>query len=186
MKKVYLIHGWEGGPSSEPWFEWLKQELPKMNIKIDALEMPHPDIPKIEEWVGYLMNTVKEIDEETYFIGHSIGCQTIMRYLEKLPENIKIAGCVFVAGWFNLKEETYEGEDDKEIARPWLENKIYLEKVKKHTKNFLAIFSDNDPFVPISDAKLFKEKLGAEIVIKKNHEHFTEINEIPEILEFLK
>lgn len=184
MKKVYLIHRWEGGPSSEPWFEWLKQELPKMNIKIDALEMPHPETPKIEEWVGYLMNTIKEIDEETYFIGHSIGCQTIMRYLEKLPENIKIAGCIFVAGFFNLPN--LETQEEKDIAKPWLENPINFEKIKDHTNNFLAIFSRDDPEVDVSDSELFKDKLGAKIILNDNEEHFNETKEIPEILEFLK
>lgn len=186
MKKVYLVHGWDGSPSSEPWFKWLKQELPKMNVKIDALEMPHSKTPEIEEWVSYLMNTVKEIDRETYFIGHSIGCQAIMRYLEKLPESIKIAGCVFVAGFFNLKEEAYEDEEDREIAKPWIETPISFEKIKNHTINFLAIFSKDDPDVPVSDSELFKERLGAKIILKNNEEHFNKTGEIQEILEFIK
>jgi len=184
MKKVYLIHGW-GGNSRGGWFDWLKQELPEMNIKVDALEMPNTDHPKIEEWVSHLMNTVKEIDEETYFVGHSVGCQAIMRFLEKLPENIKIKGCVFVAGWFNLKEEASEDEEDREIARPWIETPIDFEKVKQHTNNFLAIFSDNDPYVPLSDKEIFKEKLNAEIIIKNNQEHFNEAEKIEEALKFI-
>ena len=186
MKKVYLVHGWEGSPSSELWFKWLKQELLEMNIKIDILEMPHPKKPEIGEWVSYLMKTVKEIDEETYFVGHSIGCQAIMRYLEKLPESTEIAGCVFVAGWFNLKEESYEGEEDREIAKPWIETPISFEKIKDHTGNFLAIFSKDDPNVPVSDSELFKERLGAKIILKDDEEHFEETKEIPEILEFIK
>ncbi len=184
MKKVYLIHGW-GGSSRGGWFDWLKQELPKMNIKVDALEMPNTDCPKIEEWVGYLMNTVKEIDEETYFVGHSVGCQAIMRFLEKLPESIKIKGCVFVAGWFNLKEEASEDDEDLKIARPWLETPIDFEKVKQHTNNFLAIFSDNDPYVPLSDKEIFKEKLNAEIIVKNNQGHFNEAEKIEEALKFI-
>ena len=184
MKKVYLIHGW-GGSSRGGWFDWLKQELPKMNIKVDALEMPNTDYPKIEEWVGYLMNTVKEIDEETYFVGHSVGCQAIMRFLEKLPESIKIKGCVFVAGWFNLKEEASEDDEDLKIARPWLETPIDFEKVKQHTNNFLAIFSDNDPYVPLSDKEIFKEKLNAEIIVKNNQGHFNEAEKIEEALKFI-
>lgn len=38
-------------------------------------------------------------DENTYFIGHSIGCQSIDRYLEILPSETKIGGVVYVAGW---------------------------------------------------------------------------------------
>jgi len=184
QKKVYLVHGWEGSPSSEPWFEWLKVELPKINIQIDALEMPDTDNPKIEEWVSYLNNTVKDLDEGTYFIGHSIGCQAIMRYLEQLPESVKIAGCVFVAGFFNLPN--LETQEEKDIAKPWLETPISFDKIKDHTHNFLAIFSKDDPDVPISDSELFKERLSTKLVIKDNEEHFNETQEIPEILDFLK
>ena len=185
MKKVYLVHGWEGSPTSERWFNWLKEELKEKNIKFDALEMPNADYPRISEWVSYLNNTVKEIDEETYFVGHSIGCQAILRFLEKTPENIKIRGCIFVAGFFNLKEESYECEEDREIAKPWIETPINLEKVKEHTINFLAIFSDDDPDVPLSDSKIFKEKLHAEIIIKNNEGHFNKTAEIKEILDFI-
>ncbi len=182
-KKVYVVHGWGGGPTTEGWFGWLKRELTKRNIQIDFLEMPNTDNPKIEEWVSYLNNTVKDLNEKTYFIGHSIGCQAIMRYLEQLPENIKIDGCVFVAGFFNLKNLN---GGDKKIAKPWLETPISFVKIKDHTLKFLAIFSKDDPDVPVSDSELFKKRLNAEIVIKENEEHFNETQEIPEILEFLK
>lgn len=188
MKKVYLIHGWGGNDSSEGWFGWLKDELRKKKIKITGFNMPNTNYPKIKEWVDFLKENIKEKDlnKETYFIGHSIGCQAILRYLEQLPENIKIGGCVFVAGWFNLKKETYEVEEDRKIAGPWLETSIDLKKVKKHTNNFLAIFSDNDPYVPLSDSEIFKEKLNAKIIIKHNEGHFNETQEIKEIRDFIK
>lgn len=188
MKKVYLIHGWGGSDSSEGWFGWLKRELKEKEIEIIVFNMPNTDYPKIKEWVDFLKENIKkdDLNEETYFIGHSIGCQAILRYLEQLPENIKIAGCIFVAGWFNLKKETYEVEEDRKIAEPWIKTPINLEKVKKHTQNFLSIFSDNDPYIPLSDSKIFKEKLNAKIIIKNNEEHFNETQEIKEIMDFVK
>ena len=184
MKKVYVVHGWGGSPSSECWFGWLKRELTKRNIKVDFLEMPNTNNPKINEWVSYLNNTLKELDEQTYFIGHSIGCQAIIRYLEQLPENIKVAGCIFVAGFFNLPN--LKTQEEIKIARPWIETPINFEKIKIHTRNFLAFFSNDDPDVPVSDSKLFKKRLGAKIIIKENEEHFNETQEIPEMLDFLK
>ena len=79
MKKVYLIHGWGGGPESEGWFGWLKQECEKKGIKVIAPEMPNTDEPMIEEWVDKLKRIVK-INKETYFVGGSIGCQEVLRY----------------------------------------------------------------------------------------------------------
>jgi uncharacterized protein len=183
MKKVYLVHGWEGNSSSEPWFSWLKDQLLKNKIKFYAFDFPDTNNPKIDVWVNFLEKNVKEIDEETYFIGHSVGCQTIMRYLEKLPKDKKIAGCIFVAGWFNLKELT---EEEKKIAKPWIETKINFNKIKQHTNNLLVILSDNDPYIPISDSKIFKDKLNARVLIKKGEEHFNDTLEIKEILEVIK
>lgn len=188
MKKVYLIHGWGGSDSSEGWFGWLKEELRNRGIDIIVFNMPNTNSPKIKEWVSFLEKNIKEKDlnEETYFIGHSIGCQTILRYLERLPENKKIAGAIFIAGWFNLIRECYGSEEEKKIAKPWIETPINSEKVKKHTENLLAIFSDNDDCVPLSDSKIFKEKLNARIVIKNNEGHFNETQEIKEIIDFIE
>jgi hypothetical protein len=188
MKKLYLVHGWGGSDSSEGWFGWLKEEGKKRGFEVISFNMPNTDEPKIDEWVGFLKENVKEIDEETYFIGHSVGCQAIIRFLENLPEKTKIGGCIFVAGWFNLKEETYEedGEEAREIAKPWIETLIDFEKVKTYTNNFLAIFSDNDPYVPLSDANLFRENLGGEIIVKHNEGHFNETKDIKEIFKVIK
>ena len=100
MKKVYLIHGWGGSSRSEEWFSDLKQQLLKKGIKAIAFDMPDTNTPRIEKWAGFLQSKIKtkDIGEETYFVGHSIGCQAILRFLEKLPQNAKIGGCIFIAG----------------------------------------------------------------------------------------
>ena len=149
--------------------------------------MPNTDEPKIEEWVGKLKEVVK-IEDETYFVGHSIGCQGVLRYMETLDSNIKVKGAGLIAPWMHLDEETIkeEGEEVEAIAKPWIETPIDYNKIKSHTNNFLAIFSDNDPYVPITDAELFKQRLNAKTIIKQNEEHFNETQEIPELLELFK
>ena len=180
MKKVFLIHGW-GGTGEGGWFDWLKNEL-KGKARVTGFDMPDTNKPKIENWVGFLERNVKSIDKETYFVGHSIGCQTILRFLEKLPKNVKIGGCAFVAGWFNLKGLE---KNEIDIAKPWLETPMNFEKIKMHCNKFLALFSDNDPYVPLSDSKIFKEKLGAKVIVKHNEEHFNAAQEMPEIIDFI-
>ena len=182
MEKAILIHGWEGNPRN-CWFPWLKKELEKKNFKVVVPKMPNSDEPKINLWVSKLKDVVDFPDEETYFVGHSIGCQAIMRYLETLPEKTKIGGIVFVAGFFNLP--FLETKEEKEIAKPWLNNRINTDKIKMLTKNIVAIFSDDDQDVPLSDSKLFKERLNAKIIIEHNKGHFSDdagIKELPVVL----
>ncbi|MEK6817169.1 MAG: alpha/beta fold hydrolase, partial [Nanoarchaeota archaeon] len=155
-KKVYLIHGWGFNPEMN-WYPWLKKELEKKGFEVKTFDMPNTDNPKIEKWVKYLEENIKSVDEQTYFIGHSIGCQTIMRFLEKLHKHKKIAGCIFVAPWFNLIN--LEPEEVK-IAHPWINSKIDFGRILDHCNNFLAIFSKNDPYVHLDEIEKFKKNLG--------------------------
>ena len=187
MKKLYLIHGWGGTPSSEGWFGWLIKECGKRNIEIKIPEMPNTDEPKIEEWVGKLKEIV-EVKDEIYFVGHSVGCQAVLRYMEILIPETTIKGVALIAPWMHLDKQTIkeEGEEVEAIAKPWMETPINFEKVKSLSNNFLAIFSDDDPYVPLSEAELFKQRLNAKTITKHNEGHFNETQEIPEILELFK
>jgi hypothetical protein len=183
MKRVFIIHGWDGFPK-EGWYPWLKKELESKDFVVQVPAMPNTNEPKINSWVNFLKEIVGKPDKETYFVGHFIGCQTILRYLESIQDGIKIGGAVFVAGWFNLIN--LETEEEKDIAKPWLETPIKLNKVLNHTKNIVAIFSDNDPFVPLSDSKIFKKKLKAKIIIEHNKGHFSGsdgVTKLPIVLE---
>ena len=181
--KAYIIHGWEGYPE-EGWFPWLKSELEKKGFSVEVPTMPNTEAPEIKAWV----NKIKEIakpDERIWFIGHSIGCQAILRYLESLDEEIKIKGCIFVAGWITLTQEATLGEEEKEIAEQWLTLPINFDKIKKHTNNFTAIFSDNDPYVPLANLKIFEEKLNAKIIMEHEKGHFSgedNVTELPSVL----
>jgi predicted alpha/beta hydrolase family esterase len=185
MKRVYLIHGWGGSDSSEGWFGWLKKEMNKKGFEVICFNMPNTNHPKIEEWVGYLEKQISldDLNEHTYFIGHSIGCQTIMRYLEKLHRHKRIGGCVFIAGFFDLINLQPE---EMEIAHPWITSKIDFGRILDHCNNFLAIFSNDDPDVHLDEAEKFRKNLDAKIIIKHREGHFNETKEIPEILKFVK
>jgi predicted alpha/beta hydrolase family esterase len=188
MKKVYLVHGWGGSSTSEAWFDWLREELDNLNTELVIFDMPNSETPRINEWMGFLKENVKNLNEETFFIGHSIGCQAVLRYLETLDSNIKIGGAVFVAPWMELDMNTIEeeGPESVEISKPWMETPINFDNVKEHTHKFLCILSDDDPYVPLSNEEFFKEKLGAKTFVKHEEEHFNETKKIPEIIDFLK
>ncbi len=179
MKQIILVHRWDGSPEAD-WYPWLQQELAKRQITLKILKMPNPSVPEIKAWVKTLEREVKTLNTKTYFIGHSIGCQTILRFLEK--KNKEIGGAVFVAGWFTLNLET---EEEKQIAKPWLETLIDFKKVK--IKKCIAIFSEDDPFVPQeANSQRFKEELNAKIIIEKGKGHYNETQDQTILKEILK
>src|SRR3989338_6685659 len=91
MKKVYIVHGWGGAPT-EPQISWIRKQLEVRGFIVMALAMPHTEAPDMEEWTAKLKQEISAPDQNTYFIGHSIGCQAIMRYLAGLSSDTKIGG----------------------------------------------------------------------------------------------
>ena len=187
-KRVYVIHGWEGYPE-EGWFPWLKRELEANGFEVQVPQMPDADNPRIQNWIPAISKVVGTPDKNTYFVGHSMGCQAISRYVESLPEDTKVGGAIFVAGFF--KHLTGLGEEPgfEETEKDWLGTPLNLEKVKKHLKHSVAIFSDNDPYVPLDNQEDFRDKLGSKIIVQHEMGHFSgpmnNIIELPVVLEEL-
>lgn len=180
-KRIFIIHRWAGSPNAD-WYPWLKSELESKKFEVHVLEMPHPENPTIDDWINHLAESVNTLDNKTFFIGHSIGCQTIMRYLEK--QNHACGGAVFIAGRFTL--QGLETEEEQKIAQPWLETQIDFDKVKQNLPKSVAIFSDNDPFVSVSDKEIFRAKLNSHIIIEHSKGHFTSDDGITELPATLK
>lgn len=188
MKRAIIVHGWDGFPENH-WFPWLKKKLEEINFQVIIPQMLEPGTPKIETWVSSLKKITGKADQDTFFVGHSIGCQTILRYLEKLQPNIKIGGILLVAGWVNLTPTVTEDEESQKIAKPWLKTPIDWKKIKSHCDNITAIFSNDDPFVPVEDAQIFKQNLNSKTIIIKGKGHFTKkrsLTEIPQVLSIFQ
>lgn len=187
MKKIYLVHCWDG-TSQDGWYPWIAEKMKEENVNLIKFDMLNTSCPKIDEWVGTLNSKVDLLNDETYFIGHSIGCQTILRYLET-KEITKIGGILFVAPWLDLLPEAIEDEDSYNTAQPWINTPIDFEKIKQFTNNISCIFSDDDYFVSLKQEKEFKNKLNAETIIVKNKGHISQddnVFELPEILDLTK
>jgi uncharacterized protein len=185
QKRAFIIHGWDATPDSD-WYPWLKQELERKGFDVQVPAMPDTEAPEINKWLDRLIKVMGQPDEKTFFIGHSIGCQTILRYLSSLFD-VHVGGVICVAPWFSLQDLA----DDEEwtVAKPWLETPLNYHKARHATTKLTAIFSDNDPFVPLeANRKIFRDKLGAQVIVQHNKGHFRaedDVREIPLILDLL-
>ncbi|MBU0531750.1 MAG: alpha/beta fold hydrolase [Candidatus Uhrbacteria bacterium] len=184
MKKVFIVHGWEGSPE-DCWIPWLKRELETKGYTVKALAMPDPDAPKIETWVPHLRDSVGTPDEDTILVGHSMGGATIIRYLESLPEGARVGKAVLVAPAIDIINQL-ETEEEIEIAKPWLDIPIDERKVKSAAKQIVGFFSDNDPYIPTSSAQYAKDHYGARTMIEHDMGHFdleNNITKVPSVLD---
>lgn len=182
MKRAYLIHGWGGHPDGA-FRPWLARKLRARGFEVEIPELPDTEYPRIETWVPFLTSFIRTPDKDTVIVGHSLGCQAVLRFLEKLPEGASVGKTVLVAGPFTsvlgLEDE------EKEVVQPWLRTPVDVDKVKRAAGRLIAFFSDNDPWIPLEDEKIAREVFGAETIIQHKKGHYSEVDglaEVPDVL----
>lgn len=183
MNKIYIVHCWDG-TKKDGWYPWLDKELSNNNNTVYRFNMPNTETPKIEEWVSFLDKQVDGLNDKTYFIGHSIGCQTIMRYLQT-KDTCKIGGILFVAPWIDLLDYAIEDEESYVTAQPWLKEEINYKKIKEFTNNINCIFSDDDYFVSLEQKDKFEKLLNAKTKIVSGKGHISQDDGVYELQEIL-
>ena len=173
MKKVILVHCWTGYPEY-CWYPYVKEELEKMDYEV---VIPFfPDIlPLLSSWLSKIDRAVEGPDEDTILIGHSLGAVAVLRYLETLPANQKIAAAILVSGFVN------------DLGFKPLQNffikPLDLEKIKQKADHFVVIASDNDPYLEPMHTNILRKGLDAKVIWKSSG-HFTQTKDGSEYLEF--
>jgi len=176
--RVVLVHGWDGNPY-DSWKPWLKNELERRSIQWIAPQFSGGESPELSKWIRTIKKEINEVNSKTYFIGHSLGCIAILRYLEQLPKNKKVGGCVFVAGFCSNLEPELDN-----FTSPF----INIPNILKHTSRFVVIGSHDDDAVPFSKILELQKTFNARLVIDEGKGHFSEgdgIKELPSVLHAL-
>jgi predicted alpha/beta hydrolase family esterase len=162
MKKVFIVHGFQGSPNGG-WRPWLMGELEKEDVYACALPMPTPNDPVPSEWVAEIARVVeRDSRDQIYLVGHSLGVPAILRFLETTnATNVK--GAVLVSGpiYKNDKKKVYQ----------FLENGFVFSKVKAAGNNFVVIHGDNDRNVSFEQGEYLAKELRAELIAIENGGH---------------
>lgn len=163
-KRVIIVHGWHGFPA-KGWFPGSKKELEDAGFEVIIPQFPVSDWPDLHAWVLLLSQTISEPDEHTYLVGHSLGCPTILHYLELLRDSQKIGGTVLVAGF------------TQDVGIPniksFVEGGFRLGNIMRRCDNFVYIHSDNDDVVPIDQSKIMLNALGGALIVKHGFGHMS-------------
>lgn len=176
-KRAIILHGWKGVPEGA-WRPWLKKELEEKGFEVRVPQMPNADNPEVDKWVTHISSVVGTPNKNTYLVGHSLGCIASLRYIESLEAGQQVGGAVLVAG-------SVDDLGHKELSN-FFSKPIDWGKIKSICKKIIAINSDNDDHVPLMHADVFKNRLGAKVIIKHGMKHFCGkdgITELPVALE---
>ncbi len=188
VRRLAIIHRWSGSPEAD-WYPWLCDELrslePPPFDEIAVPAMPEPDRPDPEAWVPAVADWLGRDSAKlagTAVVGHSVGCQAVVRALATLPAATPVAGALLVAPWLRLDE----AERD-ETSALWEESSFDERWAGEAAGRLVALVSDNDPFTSdwVANADAWRERLGAEVVLEPGAGHFERAEE-PRILELIR
>ncbi len=160
--KCYIIHGYTASANSN-WFPYLKAELQSENIEVEILDMPNSNTPKLVEWLNHLKKSIQTFNDNTIFIGHSLGCITILYYLNKYFHN-KVKALYLISGFV----ENTPIPELQEFVDPIID----YQKIKEQAKNIYVISAKDDDIVPYKFSQILSEKLNAEFILLNNGKHF--------------
>jgi predicted alpha/beta hydrolase family esterase len=162
---IYVIHGYTSSSESE-WFPWLKEQVKNRQVKIDILNMPDSDDPHLEAWLNYLRKNALDIDENSIFIGHSLGCVTALHYI--LEKDIKIKGAILVSGFINENPM----EEQTEGLQEFVDEPLDIERIKNLILSRIVITATDDDIVPTKATQKLAEALDSNIIILSSGKHF--------------
>lgn len=164
MKNAVIVHGW-GANSESNWFPWLAKELEKQAYKATVPNFPNTQNPVLTEWLEYFRKEVL-IDQNTILIGHSLGVSFILRFLEQLGGEKTVKSAFFVSGF---ERPLDIAEIDNFVDKPF-----DWQKIRRSSKQFFVINSDNDPYIPLTIAEGLAKSLETELIVEVHGGHLND------------
>jgi hypothetical protein len=165
MSKTFIIHGSYGNPE-ENWFPWLKDRLESAGQAVYVPKFPTPENQSLESWRETFKDYEKYLDDNSIFVGHSLGPAFILDVIER--SEIRIKAAFFVAGFIqDLGNKDFDG-----VNRTFIHRDFDWSKIKQNCRKFEVFCSDDDPYVPLEIAEDLARKLGVEAEIISGAGHF--------------
>jgi len=164
MRNVFIIHGTGGSPEGN-WFPWLKKELEKLGQEVFVPRFPIFENQNLDNWLETFEEYEGKINEETVFVGHSLGPAFILNLLERFDKKVK--ACFFVAGFVGLLGI----EEFDKLNKTFISGKFDWPRIKKNCEKFYVINSNGDPYVHLEKGKFLAKKLGTEVILMKGAGH---------------
>jgi predicted alpha/beta hydrolase family esterase len=171
--KVIIIPGNNNTLITDNWYPYAKDELEKFGLEVVAEDMPDPVLARKKFWVPFIKEKL-DGEEDSILIGHSSGAVAALKYLE----DNKCRFVILVACYYSHLDDDLEKKSGY-FDEPWK-----WDQIKDNAEKIVIFASKDDPFIPISEPRFVKEKVGAEYYEYKNDGHFglNRKKEFPEII----
>jgi predicted alpha/beta hydrolase family esterase len=175
---VLVVHAFGGHPAKF-WYPRLREFI-SGTADVEVLSMTNAHTPKISAWVADLASrtatAASEAQEaagcsprDVFLVGHSVGCQAIVRFLALSGTSqvfaggwLRLGGVLLVAAWFAVL-------DPWETIEPWCTTPFDCAAARTALGGspMQVLLSDNDKYTPDfeQNAAQWLERLGATVRI---------------------
>jgi predicted alpha/beta hydrolase family esterase len=181
MKNAIILHGTLGSPEGN-WFAWLKSELESKELTVWLPQLPHTEQPSLREWTDFVHdNCPFTINNETLIVGHSSGAILALILAQESGQTI---GAIMAVSVFHDNSLQWEPNNHLfDVPFDW-------QKIRNHTHKLLFVHSDDDPYVPLDQARYVAKQCGSEAVIIPKQGHFNlekseDYKQFPALIELM-
>jgi uncharacterized protein len=187
MKRIYIFPRYSGNENSD-WYQMACTEIVLRNnqLCVIPLNLPNWDRPETSEFLSFIEDKVplNELDYDTFFVGHSIGCRAALLFLNELQKKkpfLRIGGLMCIAGWWTVDHPWPQLEQ-------WIDITFNYESIQEVcNRNIICLISDNDPFTTdnILNKSMWEDRLNARVITIPNARHFNNEGLAPIIDELI-
>ncbi|OWY37332.1 hypothetical protein CEK28_17515 [Xenophilus sp. AP218F] len=179
--QVYIVHGYTASPQDH-WFPWLKAKMEAEGVAVSVLAMPDSAAPRFDAWQAHLDKHIDRHDPHCFYIGHSLGCISLLQHLQRQDDACRVGGLILVAGFD-------EPVADLEMLNAFLAPAYSPDKIKRIAPQRASIASRDDGIVPHAFSERLARKLDTTLDSIDRGGHFLGregFTELPPLYDRLK
>ncbi|MEQ1106672.1 RBBP9/YdeN family alpha/beta hydrolase [Acinetobacter seifertii] len=163
MRQIFVLHGYSAS-IHDHWFLDLKHQIEDEHMAVTLIPFPDSEHPNVDAWQKVLDEQIPNVNENTYFVAHSLGVITLLHFLQRHGYQ-NIGGMILVSGFSGPLSDI--SPLDAYIAKSKVDTN-YFKDIKKK----LVYLSDNDDLVPPKLTVQLAKDIDAPYVIVPNGGHF--------------
>ncbi|WP_395639449.1 RBBP9/YdeN family alpha/beta hydrolase [Pseudolysinimonas sp.] len=81
--RFVILHGWENRRPADHWEHWLFDELSARDLEVDYPQLPDPDEPDLDTWLGLLDALVSRGERDVTLVVHSLATSLWLTHLAR-------------------------------------------------------------------------------------------------------
>ena len=163
MRQIFVLHGYSAS-IDDHWFLDLKHQIEDEHTTVTLIPFPDSEHPDVDAWQKVLDQHIPVVNENTYFVAHSLGVITLLHFLQR-HDYQNVGGMILVSGFSGTISDF--SPLDAYITKSKVDTN-YFHNVKKK----LVYLSDNDDLVPPKLTIQFAKEIDAPYVTVPNGGHF--------------